>query len=445
MGVELWPTRKKGPKQTNLLKQGYVKKVKSSSLIIGHKSPSPITPAENDWTFQDMDFGRPIEKVNSWEGISEIDVTISVECEQFNLKLHSKDLRYCNFFVFRHNPVRRKINFCKKKKFLFYSKTLSSIENIIRHQFESRTGCRPRIKFQTLDGVLLDENVTLTEIPGDQNRLSLIGYVVENDLPDVVDRYIKICENLNVGTCRYKVFAALSFFYFILYFFTILDPSDMMLNSLKSLRCCDRTSTFTLNPDCDREELEPLLKCLHYQKNIKVMNLSSAYFDNRGELLNYALKGLTNLTELHLQNCGIHEECLESIEKLPKDLRVLDLAYNPLGIGGKGHKKLFKLIEPLNQLLKLNLSSCHLEKFEDNYFNSSIIDLDISWNPMDGESALNLLQKQLMNLNLSNTRKYSASEKNVIDKIFFPTTNTINQNNYAVSIVSCAEIILFCR
>ena len=188
---------------------------------------------------------------------------------------------------------------------------------------------------------------------------------------------------------------------------------------LKSLRICDNTSTFRLSQteDLDSEKLEPLVRCLRYQTNLQTLNLSGATLFNCGDLLNNALSGLTNLYELHLQCCDIDPEGLAFVEKFPVQLRVLDLAYNPLG--GASQKKLHELLKPLARLQTLNLRSCELDDFQLKLFNGSLVNLDVSWNSIGGEGAANFLQRQLLSLNLANTQNLAYNRINVIDKIFF--------------------------
>jgi hypothetical protein len=187
---------------------------------------------------------------------------------------------------------------------------------------------------------------------------------------------------------------------------------------LKSLRSCDNTSTFRLNVnDSLPEELEPLAKCLHYQRSLQSLILSSSTLISHGELLNYVLRGLPGLCELHLQCCDITADSLSKIERLPAPIRILDLSYNPLG--DRSRRKLYELLEPLKHLQNLGLRACDLDGFEFNLRSPSLVELDISWNHIGGEGAANLLQRQLLNLNLSNTQNFTYDRTNVIDKIFF--------------------------
>ncbi|XP_014213006.1 tonsoku-like protein [Copidosoma floridanum] len=354
----IWPKTKKA-RQLSLFKQGFTK----SNVV--SKSPSPITvksvspePAVYTSSLSRSEYER-----RSWESsMSEtFDLEITLDGELFELKLHYRDLR----------------------------KTMNDIEELIRHKFEAKTGCRPKIRFKTIEGVALSAEVTLEGVPKDKNKLKLFGEITQNELPPIADRYKKVCETLGV------------------------DVTDLML---KSLRSCENTSTFRLNTSnvFVEEELEPLIKCLHYQLNLQSINLSGATFFARGDLLNLTISKLSGLCELHLQGCDIDQECLEQVEKLPAALRVLDLSYNPLG--SKSQEKLLKLIEPLERLQTLNLRACELDDFRFKFTCRSLINLDISWNAIGGDGAANLLQRQLLSLNLSNTL---SNRSNVIDKLFF--------------------------
>ena len=50
---------------------------------------------------------------------------------------------------------------------------MSDIEELIRHKFEARMGCKPRMRFKTTDGTVLANEVTLQELPHDRNKLKL--------------------------------------------------------------------------------------------------------------------------------------------------------------------------------------------------------------------------------------------------------------------------------
>ncbi|XP_014233563.1 tonsoku-like protein [Trichogramma pretiosum] len=355
---EIWPRAKKRARQTNLLKQGFVVQPRA----VESRSPSPefVPIAKTSPVIY-----KPGHERHSWDSgtVSDsLDLDILVDGHSFQLKLHGRDLR----------------------------KTMTDIENLIRDKFEVKTGCRPIIRFKTETGCWLEPNSTLEQqMPNHRKILNLVGEITQNVLAPIVDRYKKICENLGIAVTEQMV---------------------------KSLRSCENTLTFRLNSSDSyvTEELDPLITCLHYQENLQILNLSTATFYRRGQLLDYCLARLNNLCELHLQCCDIDADCLEAIDALPAQLRVLDLSYNRLG--NRSQKKLFKLLEPLARLQRLVLRSCDLTAFDYTFRSASLIDLDVSWNPVGGSGAANLIQNHLLNLNLSNTQKL---RDNVIDKIFF--------------------------
>ena len=92
---EVWPRRKK-PRQTSLLKQGFVKR----------RSPSPAM-IESETIYAPTAVLRPEStERRSWDtsNVTEsVDLEIQVDGESFDLKLHLRDLRYakaCNIFFF---------------------------------------------------------------------------------------------------------------------------------------------------------------------------------------------------------------------------------------------------------------------------------------------------------------------------------------------------------
>lgn len=186
---------------------------------------------------------------------------------------------------------------------------------------------------------------------------------------------------------------------------------------LKSLRSCDNTTSFRLNRLDADNSLEPLLRCLRYQANLRTLNLSGATLFSIGDLLNRAIAQLPGLDELHLQCCDIDFNCLSCIEALPMSIRVLDLSYNPLT--GRSQKKIYELLKPLERLQNLALRYCEVDDFRFVLTSGSLVNLDLSWNPIGGQGISNLLQRQLLSLNISNTQNSIGGRVNVIDKIFF--------------------------
>ncbi|XP_058807666.1 tonsoku-like protein [Phymastichus coffea] len=351
--VEKWPKSKK-PRQTNLLKQGFVK---VNNSIAPLRPPAPKSPEVNY-------IQSSLEMRHSLEGSDQIVyLEIQVDRESFDLKLHTEDM----------------------------SQTLECIEMLISDKFESKAGFKPSLKFKNLDDEALNSGTILDTIKRYGNKLKLHGEITHINLPPIAERYKKVCLNFNI------------------------DPSEAML---KSLRICDNTLAFRLNAkEFLDDELEPLVKCLHYQKNLQILSMSKHSFYYSADLLNYAIAQLSSLCELHLQCCDISFNCLSLIEKLPATLRVLDLNYNPLG--SKSLTRLYQLIKPLDRLQTLKLRSCDLTDFPDRYSSNSLVNLDISWNPIGGQGIVNLLQRQLISLNISNTQKVSIDpESSVINRIF---------------------------
>ena len=76
---------------------------------------------------------------------------------------------------------------------------MSDIEELIRHKFEAKTGCRPKMRFRTGDGVVLAAEVTLEEVPRDGSKLKLFGEITQNELPPILERYKKVSETFSVG------------------------------------------------------------------------------------------------------------------------------------------------------------------------------------------------------------------------------------------------------
>ena len=171
---------------------------------------------------------------------------------------------------------------------------------------------------------------------------------------------------------------------------------------LKCLRICVNTSTFRVKPgDALDNELLPLLKSLEYQHKLQVLNLSSTSLYDLGDTLNNTIKQLAILQELHLQGCDIDHNCLLKIDRLPVQLRVLDLSYNPLG--PECQERLYEMISNHRHLQTLNLRFCKLEKFQSSKMWGSLVNLDLSWNPISGKDECFFLQRQMLSLNLSNT------------------------------------------
>lgn len=175
---------------------------------------------------------------------------------------------------------------------------------------------------------------------------------------------------------------------------------------LKSLKACEHSETFRLKDADEILHIAPLLKSLEYERNLKILNLSGCSLFKNGQLVNRTLIQLMQLQELCLQDCNIDYDFLVKINNLPLQLRVLNLSYNPLGVNCQD--KLTELITSLRHLQHLNLRYCQLKNIPSAtlVISLSLEHLDISWNKIDNNDIYPFLQRQLINLNLSNTCQF---------------------------------------
>ena len=198
---------------------------------------------------------------------------------------------------------------------------------------------------------------------------------------------------------------------------------------LKCLKSCENTSTLRLKQeDIEREEFISSLKTLEYEKNVQILDLSGGKLHELGKVLNDCILRLSTLQELCLQGCDIDSICLSKLEKLPSQLKFLDLSYNPLG--SSSQEILCKLLTPLTQLQTLNLRYCQLSNFRFLLNNNNLVNLDISWNSFSEDELCATLQRQLLNLNLSNT---SFNNFNLVKNIF-------NKTDFAFVTLECLEL-----
>ncbi|KOC61380.1 Tonsoku-like protein [Habropoda laboriosa] len=203
---------------------------------------------------------------------------------------------------------------------------------------------------------------------------------------------------------------------------------------LKCLKSCENTFILRLKQeDVEKRELISLLKTLEYQKNVQILDLSGGELHEIEKVLSNCLLRLSNLQELCLQGCDIDSQCLSQLEKLPSQLKFLDLSYNPLGT--MGQEILCKLLAPLTQLQTLNLRYCQLNNFRFLMNNNSLVNLDISWNQFIDDGLFTTLQRQLLNLNLSNT--VSNGDFNLVK-------NILNETNSSFVNLECLELA-FCK
>lgn len=252
---------------------------------------------------------------------------------------------------------------------------VNTLRSSVMTRFEELTGCRGRLEL-TASGVLLQPDNIVNIIYKSEGALQLAGRVLDLQIPSIVERFEKISRGMRIE---------------------VQDPEV-----LRSLKSCKNTGTFRLKSDDGADlDLPPILRSLEYEKSLQVLHLSSGVLYDLGESVNETLGKLTGLQELHLQGCDIDHQFLELIDELPQNLRVLDLSYNPLGASSQ--EKLGSLISPLRQLQTLHLRSCQLERFPAITVSSSLVNLDVSGNFIEGDSAEGFLQREIVSLSISNT------------------------------------------
>ncbi|OAD56028.1 Tonsoku-like protein [Eufriesea mexicana] len=274
----------------------------------------------------------------------------------------------------------------------------------IETKFYNDSGCKVKLDLKTMNGIAINSNNVFAILNEGDIIKNLICEIIELETPPIVERYVTICKNHNI------------------------DVQECILKCLKS---CENTLIFRLKQETiKREEFISLLKTLEYQKNIQILDLSGGELFDIGEILNNCILKLSTLQELCLQGCDIDSKCLSKLEKLPSQLKFLDLSYNPLG--PLSQEILYKLFTPLTQLRTLNLRYCQLCTFQFLSNNCNLVNLDISWNSFDEGELCTTLYRQLLNLNLSNT----SSKFNLIKNIF-NTTNFSFVNLECLELTSC--------
>ncbi|XP_015595253.1 tonsoku-like protein [Cephus cinctus] len=285
------------------------------------------------------------------------------------------------------------------------NKTIANITDDIKKKFEDCTGCQVNMNLTTINGDSLSPDATMDSLIANGNTFVLKSQVIDMQIPPIVERYKVVCSTLNIGV------------------------QDSMI---KCLRICENTSTVRLNPnETLPEELTPFLKSLEYQKPLQVLHLSGITLFHFGDLLNSSLMQLISLQELHMRGCDIDYNCLFQIDKLPLQLKILDLSYNILGSESEG--KLYQLLAPLKCLQTLNLCSCELQDLPYAITSNALVNLDVSWNNLGGEGVDKFLQRQMLSLNLSNTLERNKSP--VI---------TVLLNNFATSLYTLESLELAC-
>lgn len=273
----------------------------------------------------------------------------------------------------------------------------------IETKFYNDTGCKTKLDLKTMDGIEINCNNVFTILNEGNIVKNLICEIIQLETPSIVERYGTICKNYNI------------------------DVREYMLKCLKS---CENTFTLRLKQeDIGREEFISLLKTLEYEKNVQILDLSGGKLYELGKVLNDCILRLSTLQELCLQGCDIDSTCLSKLEKLPSQLKFLDLSYNPFG--SSSQEILCKLLIPLTQLRTLNLRYCQLNNFRFLLNNNNLVNLDISWNCFSEDELCTTLQRQLLNLNLSNT--VSSNSFNLVKNIF-------NKTDFSFVTLECLEL-----
>ncbi|XP_031774603.1 tonsoku-like protein, partial [Apis florea] len=267
---------------------------------------------------------------------------------------------------------------------------IEEIVTDIETKFYNDSGCIVKLELKTMNGIVINCNNVFTILNEGDIVKNLTSEIIHLETPSIIERYKTICKNFNI------------------------DIRECISKCLKS---CENTFILRLKQEnIKKEELISLLKTLEYQKNVQILDLSGGELHEIGKVLNDCILKLLNLQELCLQGCDIDSKCLSKLEKLPLKLKFLDLSYNPLGPCNQ--EILCKLFTPLTQLRTLNLRYCQLHNFQFLSNNFNLANLDISWNSINKDKFYITLQRQLLNLNLSNT---ISSEFNVVKNIFNET------------------------
>ncbi|XP_003707579.2 tonsoku-like protein [Megachile rotundata] len=276
----------------------------------------------------------------------------------------------------------------------------------IETQFYNDSGCKAKFDLKTVSGIAINCNNLLTILNEGDIIKNLKCEIIELETPSIVDRYGTICKTYDI------------------------DVRDSVLKCLKS---CENTRILRLKQgDISKKELVSVLKTLKYEKNVQILDLSGGELYEMGKDLNDCILKLLSLQELCLQGCDIDSDCLSKLDKLPVQLKLLDLSYNPLG--PESQDILYKLLSPLTQLQTLKIRYCQLCNFQFISSNCSLVNIDISWNSFNENGLCNTLQRQLLNLNLSNT--VYSSEFNLVKNIF-TTTNFSFLNLECLEVAAC--------
>ncbi|CAD6227731.1 GSCOCG00006186001-RA-CDS [Cotesia congregata] len=292
------------------------------------------------------------------------------------------------------------------------------INDITKH-INQNTGCIAKLILTTVnDEELQPENLLNLVYTNQNDFISLYGQIIDLVVPKISERYKTICSAMDIRN----------------------DSKQ-----LKSLRSCEDSEILRLKGEDEDIEMIALLKSLEYEKNLKVLELSSCSLFGHGELLNYTLNQLKQLQELHLSGCDIDSECIKKLDSLPSQLRILNLSCNPLNT--ESQTKLRDLITSLYCLQDLNLHNCKLKELEFNSTNTisaNLVSLDLSWNKMYDNEVDYLLQRQLVNLNLSQTTRFPIVN-NEINLMAYATLENLELAGCNLTDSDVIQLLTNCR
>lgn len=276
---------------------------------------------------------------------------------------------------------------------------LARITSAAESTFFRETACTVKLQLRPINEDVVTKERILKIAVEETARLECD--IDDLRIPSIVERYKTICHIHNS------------------------IPRENMLSCLKS---CENTSIFRMKPDDIAKELiAPLLKTLQYERKVTLLQLSGIALGTAGTSLHRCLSSLSSLQELYLKGCDIDFACLRQVTSLPPQLRVLDLSYNPLG--SESHDILRGLIAPLRYLRTLNLCYCKLEDFNLSLDNPNLTSCDISWNKLSRDAITYFLNKQLLDLNLSNV---ACSDK-FVSSLVADTTLSSNLESLELS------------
>ncbi|KAG8039017.1 hypothetical protein G9C98_003324 [Cotesia typhae] len=333
------------------------------------------------------------------------------------LKKSSLNIESINFKIIIENmTINLKLKRPDESSYLY-----NNLINDITKYINQNTGCIAKIILTTgNDEELQPENLLNLVYTNQNDFISLYGQIIDLVVPKISERYKTICSAMDIRV-----------------------NSDS--KQLKSLRACEDSEILRLKGEDEDIKMVALLKSLEYEKNLKVLELSSCSLFSHGELLNYTLNQLKQLQELHLSGCDIDSECIKKLDSLPSQLRILNLSCNPLNT--ESQTKLRDLITSLYCLQDLNLHNCKLKKLELNSTNTisaNLVSLDLSWNKMHDNEVDYLLQRQLVHLNLSQTTRFPIVN-NEINLMAYATLENLELAGCNLTDSDVIQLLTNCR